>query len=139
MQAFFFALLLIGVRPGTVRPMGKGRKGKPSLSSRASQPLEEWRELPFDELVIACSEAGLPTFGTADVLVSRVHGYYRDVAENDLILDFHLDPRTADFSVPMLEESFAGDIKSNLRKQPRVNYSESKKSTVEMTQQGSTH
>ena len=65
--------------------MGKGRKGKPSVSARASQPLEEWRELPYDELVIACSEAGLPTSGTVEVLATRVHEYYSDVAENNLM------------------------------------------------------
>ena len=85
MQAFVFAVLLIGLGLSSVRPMGKGRKGKPSLSARASQPLEEWRELPYDELLIACSEAGLQTSGTAEVLATRVHEYYRDVAENNLM------------------------------------------------------
>ena len=85
MQAFVFSLLLVGLGPSAVHLMGKGRKGKPSLGSRASQPLEEWRELPYDELVVACSEAGLPTSGTADVLANRVHSYYHDVAENELM------------------------------------------------------
>ena len=87
MRALGFVYLLVCACLQETSGVGKERKKKksPDPADLASHSVDVWKGLPYQDLVDACSAAGLSSSGTAEALAGRLHGYYQDVAAHNAI------------------------------------------------------